>query len=86
METIEIRSAHSLLTRLTEQRPAGQHSYQVNCRQFTSEYKNWRKNKPDQWPVLRVMTLGFEQIFFTEAESQKVADAIQAVQASIEVG
>lgn len=85
METIEIRSGHSLVTRLTEQRPAGEHSYQVNCRHFTSEYKTWRKQNADGWNVIRVMTLSFEQIFITEAESQKVVEAIQAVRSPIQV-
>lgn len=85
MEIIEIRSSHSLVTRLTDQRPVGAHSYQVNCRHFTDEYKNWRKNSAAQWHVLRVMTLGFEQIWMTEPESQQVVEAIQAARSPIAV-
>lgn len=85
MEIIEIRSAHSLVTRLTDRRPVGEHSYQLNCRHFTTEYNYWRKNSATQKHVLELMTLSFEQIFITEAESGQVAEAIQAVRSAIKV-
>lgn len=85
MEIIEIRSSHSLVTRITEQRPAGAHAYQVNCHNFNTEYKNWRKKSAATWHVLGVMTLGFEEIWITEAESQQVAEAIQAARSPVAV-
>ncbi len=77
MEILEIRSAHDLTARSPSARHSGSHSYQVNCRQFTSVERLWRTDKPASDSLLRVMTLNFEYLWMTEAESRQVAAAIQ---------
>ena len=59
MEILEIRSAHDLTTSATDKRREGAHSYQVNCRQFTSMHRTWQNDKPPRTPTMWVMTLGF---------------------------
>ncbi len=83
MEILEITSSHSLTTSIPDKRPLGAHSYQVNCRQFISTYKNWQRHSPAPRPAFGVMTLTFDRIWITEAESAQVAAAIQATQSPL---
>lgn len=78
MENLEIRSAHSLISSITGSREVGAHTYQINCHQFSSEYRNWQKNKAAQGHALGVMTKGFERIWITREEIEQVAAAIQS--------
>ncbi len=77
MEILEINSSHSLTMSITDKRPAGAHSYQVNCRQFTSTYKVWQKHGSPGEQAFGVMTLGFERIWVTKPECDEIAWAIQ---------
>ncbi len=43
MEILEIRSSHSLITSMPDSRPEGAHVYQINCREFLSTYRSWKK-------------------------------------------
>jgi hypothetical protein len=83
METLEITSSHSLTTSIPDRRPVGAHSYQVNCRQFISTYKSWQKHSGARGQAFGVMTLGFDRIWITEAESAQVAAAIQATRSPV---
>lgn len=85
MEILEIRSTHDLTSSATEKRRAGAHSYQVNCRQFTSMHRTWQNTKPTRAATMWVMTLGFERIWMTEAESQLVAAAIHETQSPVAI-
>ncbi len=86
MENLEIRSAHSLITSMTGAREVGAHSYQINCHQFSSEYRSWQKNKGAQRHALGVMTMGFERIWITGEEIEQVAAAIQSKHSPIALG
>ena len=83
MEILEITSAHSLTSSIPDRRPAGAHSYQVNCRQFISTYKTWQRQSADRGQAFGVMTLAFDRIWITEAESAQVAAAIQATHSPV---
>ncbi len=61
MEILEIKSSHSLTMSMTDKRPPGAHTYQVNCRQFSSVYKSWQKNAA-RGQALGLMTLSFDRI------------------------
>lgn len=86
MENLEIRSAHSLITSMTDNRKVGAHSYQINCHQFNSEYRSWQKNKIAQGHAIGVMTKGFERIWITGEEIEQVAAAIQSEHSPIALG
>ena len=83
MEILEITSSHSLTTSIPDKRPVGAHSYQVNCRQFSSTYKSWQKYDAIRGQPFGVMTLAFDRIWITEAESARVAAAIQATRSPV---
>jgi hypothetical protein len=83
MEILEIWSSHSLTTSIPDRRLVGAHSYQVNCRQFISTYKSWQKNSAARGQALGVLTLGFDRIWITKAESAQVAAAIQSTRSPI---
>ena len=83
MEILEITSSHSLTTSIPDRRPVGAHSYQVNCRQFLSNYKSWQRHSGTGGQAFGVMTLGFDRIWMTETESAQVAAAIQATRSPI---
>ncbi len=78
MEIIKIQSSHSLVTSITNDRIAGEHTYSVNCHQYLSSYRSWQRQNGVQSKALGVMTLGYERIWVTEAESKQIADAIQS--------
>ena len=78
MEIIKIKSGHSLITSMTDNRPAGEHVYDVNCRQYLTTYGNWKRQKTEDTKTFGVMTLGYERIWVTEGESKQIAEAIQA--------
>jgi hypothetical protein len=71
---------------MTSSREVGEHSYQINCHQFNSEYRNWQKNKIAQGHALGVMTKGFERIWITREEIEQVAAAIQSKRSLIALG
>ncbi len=77
MEILEINSSHSLTMSMTDKRPAGAHSYQVNCRQFISIYEKWLKQSAARENTFGVMTLGFERIWVTKPECAEISKAIQ---------
>jgi hypothetical protein len=85
MEILKITSSHSLSTSIPDRRPVGAHSYLVNCRQFISTYKSWQKHSATSGQAFGVMTLGFDRIWITEAESAQVAEAIQATRSPVAV-
>ena len=86
MEILEIQSTHNLTTSMTDSRPVGAHSYQINCHQFNSTYRSWQKDKAAQGHALGVMTLGFERIWITTEEIEQVAAAIQSKRSPIALG
>lgn len=86
MENLEIQSTHSLITSRPDSRPVGPHSYQINCHQFDSAYRDWQKNKVTQGHALAVMTLGFERIWLTGEEAALVAEAIHAKRSPLALG
>lgn len=83
MEIIEIKSTHSLITSITDQRPAEAHSYQVNCSQYVSTYHDWQRNIRTETQAMGVMTLAFERIWITPEESQQIAAAIRAASSPV---
>lgn len=83
MEIIEIRSSHSLDTRMSDSPRGGWHSYPVNCRQFLAAYKSWQQDAAARPDDLAVMTLGFERIHLTGVQGRQVADAIQEARSQV---
>ncbi len=77
MEILEINSSHSLTMSMTDKRPAGAHSYRVNCRQFISTYEKWLKQNAARENTFGVMTLGFDRLWITKPECAEIARAIQ---------
>lgn len=86
METLEIRSAHSLATSILDRRPEGAHSYQIHCRQFLTIYKTWQKNGASRGQPLGVMTVGFDRIWITAEECAQVSAAIEAQRSPLALG
>jgi hypothetical protein len=86
MEILEIRSSHSLTTSIPDSRPAGEHSYQVNCRHFVSQQQSWQKNGIARGLALSVMTRSFERIWITAEEVRQVLSAIQSKRSPIALG
>src|SRR5689334_2012646 len=78
MEILQIKSSHDLTARTPGSRPAGAHSYAVNCRQFISAQSQWQKTRSKSPEPLCVMTLRFERIWITAQETEQVAAAIKA--------
>lgn len=85
MEILEIRSPYDLTVRQTDARKVEKHSYQVNCRQFSSLLRQWQHDLDEQTHPLGVMTLGLEQIWVTPEEGAQIAAAIKATAASVEL-
>ncbi len=83
METLEIRSSHDLAAMSAGARRTGPHSYQVNCRQFTSVLRSWEKDKAQRAGPLGLTTLKLERIWITAAESKRVAAAIEATRSPV---
>ncbi len=83
MEILEITSSHSLTMSMTDRRPVGLHTYQVNCHQFSSSYKNWQKHDASRGQALGLMTLSFDRIWITAAEGAQVAAAIAALRSPL---
>lgn len=86
MEILRIQSSHGLTTSILEQRPAGEHTYQLNCRQFQSAYRDWRRTKAAEGQALGVMTLDFERIWISQDEVEQVAAAIQSTRSPLTLG
>ncbi len=83
MEILEIKSSHDLTATSADARRTGAHSYQVNCRQFSSLLHSWEKDKAQRARPLALMTLRLERIWITAGESQKVQEAIQAMRSPV---
>ena len=86
METLEVQRTHSLLTSRPDSRPAGEHVYQVDCRQFASSYRSWQKDGAGRGQPLAIMTLGFERIWITGEEAEQVAVAIRSSRSPLALG
>ncbi|HZQ05498.1 MAG TPA: hypothetical protein VFD70_02900 [Anaerolineae bacterium] len=86
MEILEIKSSSSLTTSMTATRPAGAHSYNLNCRQFLTEQRSWEKSGAARGLPLGVMTLDFERIWITAEEVNQVANAIKSTQTPLSLG
>ncbi len=83
MEILEIKSSHDLTATSADARRTGAHSYQVNCRQFSSLLHSWERDKAQRARPLALMTLRLERIWITAGESQKVQEAIQAMRSPV---
>ncbi len=86
MEIVEIQSSHSLITSRPDSRPVGAHVYRVNCRTFTSTYRNWQKDSAARARPLAVMTLGFERIWITGEEAEQLDAAIRSTRSPVVLG
>ncbi len=78
MEILEIKSSHDLTATSADARRTGAHSYQVNCRQFSTLLQRWERDKVQHTRPLALMTLRLERIWITAGESRRVAEAIEA--------
>lgn len=78
MEIIEVKSSHSLLTSIVDNRPLEDTSYKVNCRQYTSIFQPWQKSHRMPTQACGIMTLDYVRIWITEQEGAKIAEAIHA--------
>ncbi len=78
MQILEIHSSHDLACRSADARRTGAHSYQVDCREFTSMLREWEKDKKQRAGPLGLRTLRLERIWITASESKHVMAAIQA--------
>lgn len=83
LETLEIRSSHDLAATSAGGRRNGPHSYQVNCREFTSVLRSWERDKAQRGGPIGLTTLKSEQIWITAAESRRVAAAIKAIRSPV---
>ncbi len=86
METLEIRSSHDLTARLPTERKPGNHSYQLNCRQFLAMQRDWQRKKDEQDKSLMLMTLNLDRIWISPDEAKQVESAILAKRSSLELG
>ncbi len=83
MEIIEVKSGHSLVTSIVDNRPVEANSYKVNCRQYTSIFHTWQKSQRAPAQACGVMTLDYVRIWITEQEGAKIAEAIQALRTPV---
>ncbi len=83
MEILKIQSSHGLTTTITAQRPAGAHTYHLNCSHFHTAHRDWQRNNATAERALGVMTLDFERIWITTDEVVQVAAAIQATRSPL---
>ena len=86
METVEIRSKHDLTARQPAERKPGNHSYQLNSRQFLNMQRDWQRKKDEQNQNLMIMTLNLDRIWINAEEAKQVESAILAKRASVELG
>ncbi len=85
METVEIRSSHDLTARQPTERKPGNHSYQLNSRQFLNMQRDWQRKKEEQDSSLMIMTLNLDRIWLTPSEAKEVESAILAKRSSLEL-
>ncbi len=85
METLEIRSSHDLTARKPDERKPGNHSYQLNSRQFLAMQRDWQRKKEEQDSSLMLMTLNLDRIWITPSEAKAVESAIADKRASVEL-
>ena len=78
MEIIEVKSSHSLITSIVDNRPVETNSYKVNCRQYTSVFQPWQKGNHSPTQACGIMTLDYVRIWITKQEGDKIAEAIHA--------
>jgi len=86
MQVLEIQSSYGLTTSMTEKRPEGAHSYNIDCHQFMAEQRTWAKHGATRGLALGVITLDFDRIWMTAKEVNQVADAIQSTRSPITLG
>jgi hypothetical protein len=86
MEIVEIHSTHSLITSIPDSRPTGAHVYKVHCGQFSLVHKHWQKDSVAHERPLGIMTVGFERIWLTAEEAEKVVTAIRSSSSPIALG
>lgn len=79
MEIIKVKSGHSLVTSMVDNRPVEDTSYNLNCRQYISAFHSWQKSQRSPSQACGIMTLDYVRIWITEQEGDKIAEAIQAV-------
>lgn len=79
MEIIEVKSGHSLVTSMIDNRPVEENSYKVNCRQYVSIFQSWQKSHRTPTQACGVMTLDYVRIWITEQEGAKITEAIRAL-------
>lgn len=77
MEIIELHVSSDLRVRTPEARPAGDYTYHINTRQFSSVHRAWQNNHKEHANALAIMTLEFQCIWMTPAETAQVATAIK---------
>ena len=85
MEIVKISSVHSLLSSNTHARLIGAHSYTLNSRQYLVTFQSWQQQRPPKMETFPVMTLEFQQIWFTAVKGKRIADAIRAGQSQVMV-
>ncbi len=85
METVEIHSSHDLTARKPDERKPGNHTYQLNSRQFLVLQRDWLRKKEDQNSNLMIMTLNLDRIWITPSEAKEVESAIAAKRSSVEL-
>lgn len=78
MEILEIKSSSILTSSITATRPAGNHSYNLNVRQFMTDQRSWARREATRGLPMGVMTLDFERIYVTAEEVIQITDAIKA--------
>ncbi len=78
MEIIKVKSGHSLLTSMVTNRPLAEQTHTINCRQYISSFKSWRKTQNTSTQACGVMTLENARIWLTEQEGERIEKAIQA--------
>jgi hypothetical protein len=83
MQILEIRSSHDLAAKSADARRTGPHSYQVNCREFTSMLRAWEQDRVQRTGPLSLMTLSLQRIWITAGESRQVMAAIEATRSPV---
>jgi hypothetical protein len=77
MEILEIHTSTDMRVPAAATRPAGAYTYHINCRQFSTVHRAWQLDHQAQVNPLAVMTLEFQCIWMTPAETAQVAAAIK---------
>ena len=78
MEILQVKSSSILTSSVIATRAAGIHSYNLNCRQFMTDQRNWARVEATRGLPMGVTTLDFERIWITAEEVTQITDAIKA--------